>query len=155
MRTPPPPPDAAPPSLRGVIEGLKYAVSRQELLGSYLIDINAMFFGMPFALFPALADRYGGTQVVGLLWAAPASARCSMATSGWAARVHHNGRAIVSRRRPGACLIALFGLSGTLWLALVLLALAGAADGSRASSAARSGTRRSRTRCAGGSPASR
>ena len=51
---------------------------------------------MPFALFPALADRYGGTQVVGLLWAAPGvGALVSMATSGWAARVHHNGRAIV------------------------------------------------------------
>ena len=96
MRTPPPPPDAAPPSLRGMIDGLRYAVSRQELLGSYLIDINAMFFGMPFALFPALADRYGGTQVVGLLWAAPGvGALVSMSTSGWAARVHHNGRAIV------------------------------------------------------------
>jgi len=130
MRTPPPPPDAAPPSLRGVIEGLKYAVSRQELLGSYLIDINAMFFGMPFALFPALADRYGGTQVVGLLWAAPGvGALASMATSGWAARVHHNGRAIVFAAAAWGGFIALFGLSGTLWVALVLLALAGAADG--------------------------
>ena len=96
MRTPPPPPDAEPPSLRSMLDGLRYAVSRQELLGSYLIDINAMFFGMPFALFPALADRYGGTQVVGLLWAAPGvGALISMSTSGWAARVHHNGRAIV------------------------------------------------------------
>ena len=61
MRTPPPPPDAEPPSLRGVLEGVKYAGSRQELLGSYVIDMNAMFFGMPFALFPAFAERYGGT----------------------------------------------------------------------------------------------
>lgn len=68
MRTPPPPPDAEPPSLRGVIEGVKYAGSRQEILGSYVIDMHAMFFGMPFALFPAVAERYGGTEVVGLLW---------------------------------------------------------------------------------------
>jgi len=130
MRTPPPPPDAAPPSLRGVIDGLKYAGSRQELLGSYLIDINAMFFGMPFALFPALADHYGGTQVVGLLWAAPGvGALASMVTSGWAARVHHNGRAIVLAASAWGVFIALFGLSETLWVALIMLALAGAADG--------------------------
>src|SRR4051812_31290804 len=130
MRTPPPAPDAAPPSLRGVIAGLRYAVSRQELLGSYLIDINAMFFGMPFALFPALADRYGGTQVVGLLWAAPGvGALASMATSGWAARVHHNGRAIVLAASAWGVFIALFGLTSTLSLALLALVLAGAADG--------------------------
>ena len=111
-----------------MLDGLSYAVSRQELLGSYVIDINAMFFGMPFALFPALAERYGGTAVVGLLWAAPggrrADRRCS--TSGWATRVHHNGRAIVlggrgvGRRRSSAS-----GWPTSLWLALVLLALAG------------------------------
>src|SRR3954469_7609753 len=50
MRTPPPPPDAEPPSLRTIVEGVKYAFSRQDLLGSYLVDMNAMFFGMPFAL---------------------------------------------------------------------------------------------------------
>ena len=104
--------------------------SRQELLGSYLIDINAMFFGMPFALFPALAERYGGTQVVGLLWAAPGvGALVSMSTSGWAARVHHNGRAIVLAAAAWGVAIALFGLAQSLWLALLLLALAGAADG--------------------------
>src|SRR4051812_9535421 len=71
LRTPPPPPDAEPPSLRGVVDGVKYAGSRQELIGSYVVDINAMFFGMPFALFPAVAQHYGGTAVVGLLFAAP------------------------------------------------------------------------------------
>jgi len=130
LRTPPPPPDAESPSLRSILDGLRYAISRQELLGSYLVDINAMFFGMPFALFPALADRYGGTQVVGLLWAAPGvGALLSMSTSGWAARVHHNGRAIVLAAAAWGVAIALFGLAQTLWLALLLLALAGAADG--------------------------
>ncbi|MDX6724743.1 MAG: hypothetical protein QOD73_3147 [Solirubrobacteraceae bacterium] len=60
MRTPPPPADAPAPSWRGIVEGIRYARSRQELLGTYLVDINAMFFGMPMALFPALAQRYGG-----------------------------------------------------------------------------------------------
>ena len=130
LRTPPPPTEAESPSLRSILDGLRYAISRQELLGSYLVDINAMFFGMPFALFPALADRYGGTQVVGLLWAAPGvGALISMSTSGWAARVHHNGRAIVLAAAAWGVAIALFGLAQTLWLALLLLALAGAADG--------------------------
>jgi MFS family permease len=130
MRTPPPAADADRPSLRGVIEGLRYAGSRQELLGSYVIDMNAMFFGMPFALFPAFAERYGGTSVVGLLWAAPAVGTIvSMLTSGWAARVHHNGRAIVLAAAAWGVFIAGFGLAHSLWLALLMLACAGAADG--------------------------
>jgi MFS family permease len=130
MRTPPPAADAERPSLRGVVEGVRYAVSRQELLGSYVIDMNAMFFGMPFALFPAFAERYGGTSVVGLLWAAPAAGSIvSMVTSGWAARVHHNGRAITLAAAAWGVAIAGFGVSHTLWLALLMLALAGAADG--------------------------
>ncbi|RKQ94037.1 transmembrane secretion effector [Solirubrobacter pauli] len=129
MRTPPPPPDAEPPSLRGVIEGVKYAGSRQEILGSYVIDMHAMFFGMPFALFPAVAERYGGTEVVGLLWAAPAvGAIVAMLTSGWSVRVHHNGRAIVFAAAGWGGFVALFGFADVLWLALLALALAGAAD---------------------------
>src|SRR5581483_10147888 len=61
MRAVPPPPEAERPSLRRVVEGLRYARSRPELIGTYLIDMAAMFFGMPMALFPALAVRYGGS----------------------------------------------------------------------------------------------
>ena len=129
MRTPPPPPDADPPSLRGVVEGVKYAWSRQEILGSYAIDMSAMFFAMPFALFPAVAEQYGGAEVVGLLWAAPAvGAIVAMLTSGWSVRVHHNGRAIVFAAAGWGAFIALFGFADSLWLALVALAFAGAAD---------------------------
>lgn len=129
MRTPPPPPDAEPPSLRGVVEGIKYAWSRQEILGSYAIDMHAMFFGMPFALFPAVAVKYGGPEVVGFLWAAPAvGAIIAMLTSGWSVRVHHNGRAIVLAAAGWGAFVALFGLAGSLWLALVALAFAGACD---------------------------
>src|SRR2546430_3948207 len=60
MRAVPPPADSERPSLRRVVEGLRYARSRPELIGTYLIDMAAMFFGMPMALFPALAVRYGG-----------------------------------------------------------------------------------------------
>lgn len=72
MKAVPPPPEAARPSLRGVLDGLRYARSRPELMGTYLVDINAMFFGMPNALFPALAVPFGGASVLGLLYSAPA-----------------------------------------------------------------------------------
>ena len=65
MRASPPAPGADAPSLRSIAEGLRFARSRPELLGTYLVDINAMFFGMPQALFPALAAGYGGAECSG------------------------------------------------------------------------------------------
>ncbi|HEX6675840.1 MAG TPA: MFS transporter [Actinomycetes bacterium] len=129
MRAVPPPPDAGPPSLRGVVEGLRYARSRQELLGTYVVDVVAMVFGMPQALFPAIATRYGGAGVLGLLYAAPSvGALLANATSGWTGRVQRHGRAILVAAAVWGAAIAAFGLAGRLWLALALLGLAGAAD---------------------------
>src|SRR5439155_10207882 len=91
MRAVPPPVDAERPSLRRVVEGLRYAKSRQELIGTYAVDILAMFFGMPFALFPAIAQGLGGAKVLGLLYAAPAiGSFVFSATSGWTNRVHRH-----------------------------------------------------------------
>jgi hypothetical protein len=67
MRAVPPPDLADRPSLASVVTGLRYAVSRPELVGTYLVDINAMAFGMPQALYPFFADRLGGPAVLGLL----------------------------------------------------------------------------------------
>src|SRR4051812_29260450 len=85
VRAVPPPPDADRPSIRSVVTGLRYASGRPELLGTYLVDINAMFFGMPQALYPFLATQLGGPKALGLLYAAP-SAGALIATigSGWA-----------------------------------------------------------------------
>jgi MFS family permease len=128
MKAVPPPAGADRPSLRTVIEGLRYARSRPELLGTYLIDINAMFFGMPMALFPAVAEGFGGASV-GLLYAAPAfGAMCVMLTSGWTARVNRHGLCVALAAACWGAAIVGFGLAGRLWLALVCLALAGAAD---------------------------
>jgi len=128
MRTPPPPERQA-LGVRAITEGLRYAASRQELIGTYLVDINAMFFGMPMALFPALAEHYGGMEVVGLLYAAPsAGAVMATASSGWTRHVHHHGRAVVYAACGWGVAIVLFGFAGVLWLALVCLALAGGAD---------------------------
>ena len=92
----PPPPDPDRPSVASIVAGLRYARSRPELMGTYIIDICAMFFGMPMALFPFVAGHLGGTPVLGLLYAAPsAGALIATATSGWAGRVHRHGLAVI------------------------------------------------------------
>lgn len=117
------------PSLKSVVEGLKYAGGRQELLGTYLIDINAMFFGMPIALFPAIAESFGGASV-GLFYAMPAVGSLVISlTSGWAGRINRHGLAVTIAAAVWGAAIIVFGLVGNLWLALFFLALAGAADG--------------------------
>lgn len=129
MRAVPPPPDAERPSIRRVMEGLRYARSRPELMGTYLVDMVAMFFGMPMALFPAIAARYGGASVLGLLYAAPAvGSFLATATSGWTRHVHRHGLAIIFAAGGWGVAIVFFGLSPALPPALIFLGLAGAAD---------------------------
>jgi MFS family permease len=129
MRAVPPPPDAERPSLRGIVEGFRFAASRPELVGTYTVDIVAMFFGMPLALFPAFAEEFGGAGVLGLLYAAPAvGALVASATSGWTGRVNRHGMAVVWAAAGWGVAIAALGLAPNLALALVFLGLAGAAD---------------------------
>jgi MFS family permease len=129
MKASPPPPDAERPSVRQVVEGLRYARSRPELIGTYVVDMAAMFFGMPMALFPELAGRYGGSAALGALYAAPSvGAFLATVTSGWTGRVHRHGRAITLAAAGWGLAIVGFGLARWLWLALVMLAAAGAAD---------------------------
>ena len=129
MRTPPPPEAAERPSLRTVVEGVRYATSRQELVGTYLVDMNAMFFAMPEALFPAIAKTYGGAEVLGLLYAAPAAGSIVVGlTSGWTRHVHRHGRAIVYAAAAWGVAIVAFGFAEALWLALLCLGLAGGMD---------------------------
>jgi MFS family permease len=129
MRASPPPADADAPSLRSIAEGLRYAGSRPELLGTYLVDINAMLFGIPQALFPAIAARYGGAEVLGFLLAAPAVGSLVVALfSGWTRHVHRHGRAVALAACGWGLAIVGFGFAGVLWLALLCLAVAGAMD---------------------------
>jgi MFS family permease len=129
MRTPPPPADAEPPSLRTIRDGVRYAGSRQELIGTYLIDMNAMFFGMPMALFPALAKGYGGAEALGVMYAAPAAGAIVFGvTSGWTRRVHRHGRAIAYAAAAWGAAIVAFGFADALWLAVACLAVAGGMD---------------------------
>ena len=129
MRASPPPADADAPSLRSIAEGLRYARSRPELLGTYLVDINAMLFGMPQALFPAIAASYGGAEVLGFLLAAPAVGSLVVALfSGWTRHVHRHGRAVALAATGWGVAIVAFGFTNVLWLALACLAVAGAMD---------------------------
>ncbi len=129
MAAVPPPPDAGRPSLAAVIEGLAYARSRPELIGTYVVDVLAMFFGMPMALFPAIASSYGGAGVLGLLYAAPSvGAFLATLSSGWTRRTHRLGRAILAAAAAWGCGIVVFGIASTLWLAVTGLVVAGAAD---------------------------
>jgi MFS family permease len=120
MRAVPPAPDAEGVNLRAALAGLRYAKSRPDLLGSYLVDINAMFFGMPMALFPQIASGLGGPAVLGLLLAT--------VTSGWTRSVRHHGRAIAFAAASWGIAIVAFGFAPSLWVALLALAAAGAAD---------------------------
>jgi MFS family permease len=129
MRASPPPPDADRPGLESIIEGLRYARSRPELMGTYLVDMNAMFFGMPMALFPAIATGFGNSSV-GLLYAAPAAgALLATLTSGWMPRVQRHGLAVTLAAALWGVAIIGLGFSHHLWLALLCLLLAGGFDG--------------------------
>ena len=122
-------PSAAAPSLGAIAEGLRYALSRPLLLGTYLVDMNAMIFGMPLALFPAIAETYGGSRVVGYLYAAPAvGALIATLGSGWTSRVRRHGLAVAIAAMVWGVGIIGFGLAGSLRASLVWLALAGGAD---------------------------
>jgi len=129
MRAVPPPEDAERPSVRGVVDGLRYAFSRKVLLGTYAVDIIAMFFGMPLALFPALAEGFGGARALGLLYAAPeVGALLATLTSGWSTRVHRHGAAVCLAAAGWGAGIVLLGFAPSLRWALVALVIAGFAD---------------------------
>src|SRR5215468_2372934 len=130
---PPSSPGAAPsrPGWRSTAEGLRFVRRSQTALGAYLIDLNAMVFGMPRALFPEMAAAVfgGGAATVGLLYAAPgAGALLGALTSGWVGRVRRQGRAVIFAVLVWGLAITGFGLVVWLPLALALLAVAGWAD---------------------------
>lgn len=119
------------PGWRSTLEGLRFIRKSQPVQGAYLIDVNAMVFGMPRALFPALAATVfgGGATTVGFLYAAPGvGALLGALTSGWVARVRRQGLAVVFAVLIWGASITLFGLARWLPLALGLLAVAGWAD---------------------------
>ena len=124
----PPPENAERPSWAGRKKAWRYAFSRQELLGTYFIDIAAMFFAMPQALYPALAV-YFGEQYVGFFPAAiAAGALTASVTSGWTKNIHRHGLMVTGAAVLWGVAIVFFGLSDSVVLALAFLFAAGFFD---------------------------
>ena len=117
-------------TLAALAQGFRYAMSRQELLGTYFVDFVAMIFGMPMALFPAIALSHGGPQTLGMLYSAPAVGALIISFySGWTNRIKRHGMAIAMAAILWGIAIICFGYTlHYLYLALGFLALAGAFD---------------------------
>lgn len=114
--------------VRAVADGLRFIATNPVLLMSFLVDIVAMVLAMPRSLFPAAAaDRFHGG--VGWLYSAIAiGSVVAGVSSGWIGRVRRQGRALVIAIAGWGVAVAASGMVGQLWLAVALLALAGAAD---------------------------
>ncbi|MFC1413055.1 MFS transporter [Streptacidiphilus sp. N1-12] len=129
LRPVPPSPSAEKPSVGAIVDGLRYARSRPELLGTYAVDLAAMLFAMPTAVFPFLADRLHASWSLGLMYASFAVGSLLVTlTSRWAGQVHRHGRMVVWAAMAWGAAIAGAGLSGEVWLVLLCLVAAGGAD---------------------------
>ncbi len=126
-------PGGHPAAARDILVGLRYAASRRDLLGSYLVDLVAMVFAYPNALIPFMAAVLRAPWSAGLMFAAPSvGALVVSATSGWMGRVRRHGIAIAISAACWGLALAAFGLSPDIGAGLVLLAVAGGADESSA-----------------------
>ncbi|HEY7273233.1 MAG TPA: MFS transporter [Actinoplanes sp.] len=116
--------------LRGIADGLRFLVTKPVLLLSFAVDIIAMVFAMPRALFPEVAQtRFGGGAAVGWLFSAIAlGSVVGGLTSGWIGRVQRQGLALVVAVVAWGVAVGFAGLAPTLWLMVLLLAVGGAAD---------------------------
>ncbi len=117
--------------LASILEGLRYLRDKKNILMTFLVDLNAMIFGMPRALFPAVAVLFygGGAATVGVLAAAPAVGALITATfSGGLVRVRRQGLAVMVAVVVWGLAIAAFGFTRVLWVGVIFLAIAGGAD---------------------------
>jgi MFS family permease len=117
--------------LRAIADGFGYVRSHAVVQAVYLVDLNAMVFGLPRALFPAMTLHvyHGSPVILGLLYAAPGGGALIMAIfTGWMERVRRRGRLVVLVVIMWGVAMALFGLVPILWVGLVCLGIAGAMD---------------------------
>lgn len=128
LRFVPPPENAEKPSFQSIKKAWKYAFSRQELVGTYFIDIAAMFFAFPQALYPALAVVYGEKYVGFFPAAIAAGALSASLTSGWTKNVHRHGLMVTIAAVLWGVAILFFGLVESLVPALIFLVAAGFFD---------------------------
>mgnify|MGYP006275194399 FL=1 len=117
------------PSFSSLVAGVKYATSRKDLMGTYLVDLSAMFFAMPTALFPFWAEQAGAPWALGLFYAAGTIGSILVTvTSGWVKNYTKHGRAIFLAALGWGVAITFAGLVNNLALILLFLILAGASD---------------------------
>jgi MFS family permease len=129
VRNIPPSKEAEKPSLAALLEGVRYACSRQDLMATYIIDLAAMFFAMPNALFPFWADLLGSPWALGLFYSAGIVGAVAVTlTSGWTSQYRFHGKAIIWAAIGWGVAIAIAGVSNSLIIVLICLALAGASD---------------------------
>lgn len=115
--------------LTDIKEGFKFVIKKPQILGSYIIDIVAMVFAYPVALFPAMSTNWGGARAAGFLYAGMAiGAFVICLFSGWTEKVTRNGRAVVVSAVLWAFFTIWLGFANHLYIAVILLILAGAAD---------------------------
>jgi MFS family permease len=116
-------------SISSMFSGIKYAASRKDLLGTYIVDLCAMFFAMPNALFPFWADQIHSRWALGLFYTAGTIGSLIVtATSGWMKTFTKNGWAITIAAIGWGLCICLSAATNYLWLVLIFLGLAGASD---------------------------
>jgi len=117
------------PTLSSMVDGLRYASSRKDLMGTYLVDLAAMFFAMPNALYPFWAEQLNATWALGLFYASgTVGAFIITFTSGWIKSYTRHGFAVMMAALGWGVAIAMAGVVNSLWLVLIFLVLAGASD---------------------------
>lgn len=133
MKPSPPADEETEVSWEAIKDGFRFLKGKRTLQSVFLADLNAMIFGFPIALLPAIALELGGVErqeeVLGLLFAAPAAGAFIVTlVSGRAKDVRRHGRAVMISILVWGAAIVVFGLATTLWLSLLMLAVAGAGD---------------------------
>ena len=129
VKSVPPLDKATPPSMAGLLEGLNYAYKRKDLLGTYVVDLAAMFLAMPMALFPFWADEIGAPYALGFFYSSITfGAVLVTLLSGWMRNYPHHGRAVIIGALGWGVAIVAAGSSNSLVLVITCLVIAGAFD---------------------------
>ena len=129
VRSVPPLGKTTPPSVAALMEGIRYAYNRKDLLGTYVVDLAAMFFAMPMALFPFWADAIGAPYALGFFYSSiTIGAVLVTLLSGWMRNYPHHGRAVVIGALGWGVAIVVAGSTDSLTLVIASLIVAGAFD---------------------------
>jgi MFS family permease len=129
VRSVPPLSKTTPPSIAALMEGIRYAYNRKDLLGTYVVDLAAMFLAMPMALFPFWADAIGAPYALGFFYSSiTIGAVIVTLGSGWMRNYPHHGRAVVIGALGWGVAIVVAGSSDSLTVVIISLVIAGAFD---------------------------